>query len=73
MTAFVYVLLASCFVNTLAIDFLDDETLIIRRSPTPGGLFGYSAVLHSVNVNGGIDNMRYGRYILLILIQSKCF
>ena len=58
---FLYVVLTTCFVNTLAIDYLDKETVIIRRLPTgdEGALFGYSAVLHSVDASGGIDNMRY--------------
>ena len=66
---FIYVLLATCFVNTLAIDYLDTETLIVRRSPgDKGALFGYSAVLHSVDVNGGIDNMRYRMAYMLYYI-----
>lgn len=65
---FLYVLLAACFVNTLAIDYLDNETVIIRRSPGEGGaLFGYSAVLHSINATGGIDNTRYIRWHILLL------
>lgn len=61
---FVYILLASCFTNALTvtrIDFLDTESVIVKRSPTPGqvGLFGYSAVLHNVNVTGDISGIRY--------------
>jgi len=63
MMVFLYALFASFFINALGIDFLDTETVIVRRSPTGnGGLFGYSAVLHSVNASGGIDNMRYGKF-----------
>lgn len=74
MTIFVYSLLASCFVNTLGIDFLDTETVIVRKSPDgKGGLFGYSAVLHSLDANGNmIDNMRYDAlfsFILFLIIK----
>lgn len=62
------ILLASCFVTTLGIEFLDNETLIVRQRPNDdGALFGYSAVLHSVDPSGGMDNMRYDAYIFLLI------
>ena len=60
VTMFLPILLASCFVTTLGIEFLDTETLIVRQRPNgDSALFGYSAVLHSLDPSGGMDNMRY--------------
>ena len=69
-------LLASCFPYTFAgyRDYLDTETVIVRRGPNDqGGLFGYSAVLHSLDPSGGLSNTRYADcciYVYLPVLLS---
>ena len=73
VSMFLSVLLASCFLSTVAIDYLDTDTLIVRQLPNDQrALFGYSAVLHSLDPNGSIDNIRYAGCCVYVYLVLSC-